>query len=305
MIVRALFRPRSIVKVVHSPTNALAKPNILGRAYMSFQIQPPKLEHVIIETDPGIAVIRYNRPKNSNALNTPILKDVLAAFKWAEQNDDARIVITTGSGKFYTAGLDLLDPVNEGPDSTISDAFIDTLSEVHKLLINSNKVLISAVNGPAPGWGTSSLALTDLVYSTPDAIFFTPFVQWGLCAEACSSWTFKTILGRQKASALILGGQRLTPAELESAGLITKILEKENFFESVMDIAKNIAKLPPATLKVNKELMMRGTREELLKVNDIEMELLRKQARGSESKNAINGFREIVEKKKREKAAKL
>lgn len=47
---------------------------------------------------------------------------------------------------------------------------------MHKLLINAEKVLIAAVNGPAVGWGTSSIALFDLVYSVPDAVFFTPFV---------------------------------------------------------------------------------------------------------------------------------
>lgn len=305
MIIRALLRNHPIPTTFRRPFQPCQATRIVGRALMSTGTSPPKLENVIIETEPGIAIIRYNRPKNSNALNTPILKDALTAFRWADQNEDTRIVITTGAGKFYTAGLDLLDPINEGPESTISDEFIDVLGDIHETLINSNKVLISAVNGPAPGWGTSSLALTDLVYSTPDAIFFTPFVQWGLCAEGCSSTTFKAILGRQKASALILAGQRMTPAELESAGLITKIFPKETFFEDVMSVAKGIAKLPPATLKVNKELMMRGTREELLKTNEVEMEVLRKQARSSESKNAISGFREATEKRKREKASKL
>lgn len=174
-------------------------------------------------------------------------------------------------------------------------------SEIHKTLINSNKLLISAVNGPAPGWGTSSLALTDLVYSTPDAFFFTPFVQWGLCAEACSSHTFKTILGRQKASALILAGQRMTAQELESAGLITKILPKENFLEEVLKVARDAVKLPAESLRVNKELIMRGTREELLRVNDVELEMLRKQCHGKESKEAIASFAESQARKKKEK----
>lgn len=172
-------------------------------------------------------------------------------------------------------------------------------------MINSNKVLIAAVNGPAPGWGTSSLALHDLVYATPDAIFFTPFVQWGLCAEACSSYTFKSIMGRQKASALILAGSRMTAEELERAGLITKILAKDGFLSGVLDVAKGMVKLPKESLKLNKELMMRGTREDLLKVNDVELENLRQQTRGKESHEAIRGFKEMQEKKKKEQKAKL
>lgn len=178
-------------------------------------------------------------------------------------------------------------------------------SEVHKTLINTNKLTISAVNGPAPGWGTSSLGLSDLVYSTADAIFFTPFVQWGLCAEGCSSHTFKSIMGRQKASALILAGQRMTPQELESAGLITKILPKDSFLEKVLEIARGAVKLPPKSLLLNKELMMRGTREELLEVNEVELQHLKEQVRGKESKDAIRGFAESQAKKKAQAKSKL
>jgi peroxisomal 3,2-trans-enoyl-CoA isomerase len=60
-------------------------------------------------------------------------------------------VVTTGAGKFFTAGLDLLDQSVSQPDATISDEFVDTLGAIHVHLINTNKLIISAVNGPAPG----------------------------------------------------------------------------------------------------------------------------------------------------------
>lgn len=88
----------------------------------------PSLKHIAIEREEGIAVIKYNRPKNGNALNTLMLKvsvqvshttcfdgaahtnpnlhdqDILAGLQWAEQDDSTRVIITTGEGKFYTAG---------------------------------------------------------------------------------------------------------------------------------------------------------------------------------------------------------
>jgi Delta3-Delta2-enoyl-CoA isomerase len=97
------------------------------------------------------------------------------------------------------------------------------------------------VNGPAAGYGTSSIALFDLVYAVPDAYFFTPFVKWGLCCEGCSSVTFSRIMGYQKAASLILAGDRLTAQELDNAGLITKILPKETFMNDVLTIARKIA----------------------------------------------------------------
>lgn len=109
-------------------------------------------------------------------------------------------------------------------------------------------------------------------------------------------------MGRQKASALILAGQRMTAQELDSAGLITEILPKESFMDDVLKIARGIVALPPKSLAVNKNLMMRGTREALLETNRVELELITKQARGDESPAAIKGFADAQAKKKQGKA---
>lgn len=223
-----------------------------------------------------------------------------------------RIIVTTGEGKFFTAGLDLLDPsVQQTPPlepATISDEFIATIEKIHAFLIQTEKIVVSAVNGPAPGWGTTHIALSDLVYASATAVFFTPFVQWGFCAEGVSSLTFGRVMGRQKASGLILAGQRVTAGEMERAGLVTKVLGGEDgkgFWEEVCGVVRGMASLPGESLKVNKELMMRWVgKDELLEANRVECAWLRKQVRKRESLDAVKGHVEAAEKKKREKAAK-
>ncbi|KXT11582.1 hypothetical protein AC579_3116 [Pseudocercospora musae] len=277
------------------------------RRYQSTMPSPPKLDHIAVSIDsqsPSIAIIKFNRPKSANAINTHSVQQFLTALNWAEAESQIRIILTTGEGKFYTAGLDLLDPSVKQEGATISDEFIDTIGAIHEYLIKTNKLVVSAINGPAPGWGTTSIALSDLVYAAPNAIFFTPFVQWGLCAEGCSSLTMTRLMGRQKASALILAGARFTAQEAESAGLITKILGQENFSEDVMKIVRGIAKLPPDSLKVNKDLLMRTQRAGLLEANEVELRTLKDQVRKKESLDAIAGFAIETERKKKEKASK-
>lgn len=174
-------------------------------------------------------------------------------------------------------------------------------SAYHKLLISCPKVLIAAVNGPGIGYGTSSIALFDLVYAVPDAYFFTPFVKWGLCAEACSSYAFAKVMGRQKASALILADERMSAQDLERAGMISKIIPPENFMHEVMKIASRIAGLPAESLKFNKRLLMRTFQEGLLQANEVELKGLRERARSQEAKNAIKAFAEEQEKKRKAK----
>jgi peroxisomal 3,2-trans-enoyl-CoA isomerase len=173
-------------------------------------------------------------------------------------------------------------------------------------MINSDKILVTAVNGAAPGWGTSSLALAALVYASPDAYFFTPFVQLGICAEACSSITFAKIMGHQKAASLLLAGDRFAASELESAGLVTKVIPKEKFLDTVLDNCYRIARLPTDALTVNKSLMMRTCRQELLEANEVEMKLLNEKARSGEARTAVNNFlAEQTSKKKGKAQSKL
>lgn len=181
---------------------------------------------------------------------------------------------------------------------------LTTNRELHETLVNAEKPLLAAVNGPAVGWGVTSMALFDLVYSVPDAFFFTPFVKLGLCAEACASVSFARIMGRQKATALILAGERMTSQELESAGLITKILPKENFLPQVMEIAHRMASQPFESLKFNKKLIMDGYREELLAANERECEGLRQLGNTKESRDAISAF-EQESKDRKKNSSKL
>ncbi|KAE8327237.1 ClpP/crotonase-like domain-containing protein [Aspergillus sergii] len=261
----------------------------------------PRLSNVAISLKNGVAVLKYNRPKAGNALNVPLIHDILTGLKWAEQEDEVKVILQTGE-KIFSAGLDLKHESVAQPGTVISDLFLDTISEVHKAMINSDKILVAAVNGPAAGWGTTSLALADFVYASPSAVFFTPFVKLGIAAEACSTVTFPKIMGRQRAASLLLAGDTMTAAELETTGLITKVLPKHNFLQNVLEICYRIAKQPPEALQCNKSLLMRTSRQELLDVNEAELKILRTRARSPEALSAVDAFLSDQERRKREKA---
>ncbi|KAJ9638081.1 hypothetical protein H2204_004392 [Knufia peltigerae] len=242
----------------------------------------------------GVAIISYNRPEVANAINVVVMKELLDAYTRVLADDKVRVLVQTGKGDFFSTGMDLSAQRRANAD-------LDPLALLHtlnKMLIDCDKVTIAAVNGPGAGYGTSCLALFDLVYAVPDAYFFTPFVKWGLAAEACSSFTFIHALGRQKAAHLILAGERMTAQELESAGLISKIFPAENFLETVLGIARRVAELPPISLKENKSLMTCYFKDELHRANDLERELFGKLATGTETKEAVQKFAQEQRAKK-------
>lgn len=90
--------------------------------------------------------------------------------------------------------------------------------------------------------------------------------------------------------------------EMEKVGLVTKVLPREGFVDAVLGVARQIAKLPGESLRFNKQIMMRTEREVLLECNRVELEALKGQVRKKESLEAIAGFAEETERKKREKA---
>ena len=263
----------------------------------------PQLDTVSIALDGDVAIVKINRTEKANAVGGGVMPDLLTAFTWALNDASVKVVVFSGEGRFFSAGMDLVGIPGDGP--VLPDAGIAVMSELHELLINADRVLVAAVNGPAVGWGNSCLALFDLVYSVPDAYFFTPFVKWGLCAEACSSVTFAKIMGRQKAAAIILAGDCMTALELESLGLITKILPKDNFMAQVLEITRRIAKQPAGSFMFNKQLMMIPYRAELLAANERECEGLRQRGRTSEPRNAIKAFKRKQAAKRKGTKSKL
>lgn len=106
-------------------------------------------------------------------------------------------------------------------------------------------------------------------------------------------------MGRQKAASLILAGEKMTARELEGAGLISKILPRENFVQDVLDIARRIAAQPGGALRFNKRLLMQSVREDLLAANERECQGLRERGRTAEPREAIAAFKREQEKKKK------
>ncbi|OJI98315.1 hypothetical protein ASPVEDRAFT_452371 [Aspergillus versicolor CBS 583.65] len=216
----------------------------------------------------GVLWIKLNRPQSGNSLHPQLVVETLRAIRWADENDSVSIVILTGQGRFFCTGMDL------SSDEQLSFAPGADFHQLNKALILTEKILIAAVNGPAVGYGATSLALFDLVYSVPDAYFFTPFVKWGMVPEAASSVSFLRLMGHQRAALLCLTGERILAPEARELGLVSKILPAEGFLEQVGEIASALARSPTGSLLATKRLMKQPAIKDLLEANDRECRVI-------------------------------
>lgn len=262
-------------------------------------MHPPSLQFAKLEITQQnrIALLKYNRPESGNSLHPKFLRDIVTAMQWIESKSVIQVVVVTGEGRFFCTGMELLD--GEGMSFEIGSDF----HELTRMFILSKKILIAAVNGPAAGYGTSSLALFDLVYAVPDAYLFTPFVKWGMVAEGASSVSFPRIMGHQRAASMFLAGNRITAQEAQNVGLVSKVLPKKDFLSEIMHIAERIADSPPESLRATKELMKAPVRQDLLDANDRECTLIHNERYGfKEYQDAVANFQIEQEEKQRRKS---
>ncbi|KAF9127377.1 Enoyl-CoA delta isomerase 2, mitochondrial [Mortierella sp. 14UC] len=256
----------------------------------------------------GVAVIAFNRPKKYNALNPQVYDQWGRALEWAAKSDDVRVVVMTGHGKYYTSGQELAIPDSSELEGGVEEVYKKRsgyTENVVRQLINFPKLIIAAIQGPVIGFGVTSSAICDVIYTVPEATFNTPFMQLGFCAEACSSILFPRIMGYSRANEMLLMGRKFTAEEMRDAGMVARIFPKETFMEEVLKAATHAAKYPPQAMKDTKRLIREHEIKFLEDVNTKEMILLGERMASEESANAIIEFMMAKHDRKENSKAKL
>lgn len=228
--------------------------------------QPPKTVSVHTELfENGLLLITLSRPESGNSLHPTLVAELLKIVQWANASPVVGVIVITGRGRFFCTGLNLDD---SGP--ALSFAPGDDFHRLNQALIESEKILIAAVNGPGIGYGLTVLALFDLVYSVPEAYFFTPFVKWGMAAEGSSSYTLPHIMGYHSFARLWLAEERIDASEAQRLGLVSKIFPKDELLREVLEVGQRIAKQPRSALRATKRLVKAPIKAQMLAANDAE-----------------------------------
>lgn len=145
-----------------------------------------------------------------------------------------------------------------GAEGTI-DAEVAAGSTLSAVLTAYPKVLIAAFHGASIGWGCTQLSSFDLIYAHQSAFFQTPFASLGIVPEGGSSYNFPKTMGKARANALLLAGDRLSAHEAWVGGLVTSVVEAESvdgFLSAVLEKARRIGTYSGEALRMAKRLTM-------------------------------------------------
>jgi 2-(1,2-epoxy-1,2-dihydrophenyl)acetyl-CoA isomerase len=209
---------------------------------------------LISEMQNAVLKIRLNRPEKYNSFVRPMALDLQEELKKAAHDKEVRAVYLTGSGKAFCAGQDLAEATDpNGPELTkiVTEHYNPIIEQMRSL----PKPVVCAVNGVAAGAGANLALAADVCVATQSASFIQAFSKIGLIPDSGGTYTLPRLIGQQKASALMMLGDKVSATEAERMNMIYKVFTDEEFAEASMAIAETLSKMPTLALARTKELL--------------------------------------------------
>ncbi len=207
-------------------------------------------ENIIVEKlDGKIALIRLNRPKCLNALNTLLLNEVAEVLQGFEYDNDVMAVVLTGSERAFAAGADIVE---------MQDKNVPTVMELFQragwdAVGQFKKPIIGAVNGLALGGGFELALQCDILIAADNARFGLPEVNLGVIPGAGGTQRTTRVIGKSLAMEMMLNARQLTAPEAFDRGLISRILPADEVVDNALQMAREIAGRAPLAVKMAKE----------------------------------------------------
>lgn len=210
----------------------------------------------------GVATMTLNRPDKRNAISYDLIQDLLAALEQAAAST-AQVLILTGAGKAFSAGMDL-DNLKQLLGRTLEQNVQDstTMARLFRSLYDFPKPSIAAVNGAAIAGGTGLATLCDFTLAVPEARFGYNEVKIGFVPAIVSSFLIANI-GEKRARDLLLTGRLFDAAEAHQLGLVNEIVPAERLMPRALELAAQLMENSPASLRGTKALLSSYTREQL------------------------------------------
>ena len=246
---------------------------------------------VLFEIKNSIAFITLNRPDKFNAFNREMALLLQNILDECASLNEIRCVYITGAGKAFSAGQDIGELVGEHKIE-LAQILSEHYNPIVKRIRNMPKPVIAAVNGVAAGAGANIALCCDIVIAAESASFIQAFSKIGLIPDSGRTFTLPRLIGWQKASALMMTGDKVSANEAERMGMIYKVFADVTFEEESKKIAHTLSQMPTKGLAYTKHALnysFRNSWEEQLELED---QFQQKAAVTKDYTEGINAFLE-------------
>ena len=253
------------------------------------------MSSITLKIENNVAFLALNRPEVFNSFNREMALNLQEKLDDCEKNNEVRAIVLTGNGKAFCAGQDLKEvtspELNPGFKAILEEHYNPIIERIRAI----EKPIIAAVNGVAAGAGANIALACDIVVATENASFIQAFSKIGLIPDSAGTFFLPRLIGFQKASALMMTGDKVDAVEAERIGMIYKYFSAETFEEEVTKLAVKMAKMPTKGLGLTKRVLNASLVNNLKEQLDLESKYQIEAAQTEDYSEGVNAF---VEKRK-------
>ena len=208
-------------------------------------------ETILVETKGAVTLVTLNRPQALNALNTTVLKELIAAFAAYDSDDSQRCLVLTGSEKAFAAGADIKEMQGQG----FADMYGGNFFAGWEQVTATRKPWIAAVAGFALGGGCEVAMMADFIIAADTAKFGQPEIKLGVTPGMGGSQRLTLAVGKAKAMEMCLTGRMMGTEEAERSGLVAKVVPAAELLDEALKTAATIAGMAPLAAIATKEMV--------------------------------------------------
>lgn len=242
-----------------------------------------------IQLTDQVAHITLNRPDKLNSFTREMALLLQQRLDDCSRDKNIRAVVITGAGKAFSAGQDLgevTDPNSGGMKQILAEQFNPIVHKIRQLA----KPVVAAVNGVAAGAGANIALCCDVVIASSAASFIQAFSKIGLVPDTGGTFLLPRLIGFQKASAIMMLGDKISALEAERIGMIYKCVEEQLFKAEVDRITNALSTMPTKALAFTKQALNASLSNDLAAQLDIEDQLQQRAAATSDFREGVNAF---------------
>ena len=247
------------------------------------------MSSILLSIENGIATITLNRPDKLNSFNREMALLFQQILDDCEADQTVRCIVLTGAGKGFCAGQDLaevVDPNGPGMQRILNEHYNPIIEKIRLL----QKPIVAAVNGVAAGAGANLAFACDIVISISSASFIQAFSKIGLIPDSGGTYTLPRLIGFQRASALMMLGDKVGAEEALTMGMLYKVFDESAFAEETKKIATTLAQMPTKALAYIKEALNASSTNNLTQQLALEDQLQQKAAATNDFKEGVAAF---------------
>ncbi|MBW7906543.1 MAG: enoyl-CoA hydratase/isomerase family protein [Phycisphaerae bacterium] len=211
-------------------------------------------DEVIIERDGQVGILRLNRPDKLNALDLATMQKLLEALERFDEDPDIRCMLLAGSERAFAAGAD----INDMADASMVEMYHRNQFARWERIRRVRKPIVAAISGFTLGGGCELMMHCDIVIASETARIGQPEINIGIMPGAGGTQRLTRAIGKARAMDLVLSGRMISAQEAFEAGLVSRIVPVEHFYEEALRVCRELCAKSPLALRLAKEAVLKA-----------------------------------------------